>query len=269
MPGRAVRSLSLATRAAALCAALAASACLPRRPPPELSAEPRALLGEVRRAQGAVRRVRGEARARMEAPGGSGSARQFIAAERPDRLHLEVLDFFGNPAAVLVTEGGRFALYDARKKVLYRGAATPENLARLFPLPLPAEDLVDLLCGAAPLLDGAPVRVDPGPGYATLRLEGSGEVQELRVGARAAVERSSRQVAGGAGPGSYELELGARSERGGAWFPGTLHLRSDPAHVRLDLTWTEVEVNGELDPGLFRLEPPRGARVMEVGADGS
>jgi hypothetical protein len=36
--------------------------------------------------------------------------------------------------------------------------------------------------------------------------------------------------------------------------------------VRLDLTWTEAEVNGEGSPTLFELETPRGARVVEVGA---
>jgi len=34
--------------------------------------------------------------------------------------------------------------------------------------------------------------------------------------------------------------------------------------VKIGLHWKEVEVNGEVDPALFRLEPPAGARVVEL-----
>ena len=30
------------------------------------------------------------------APAGSGALDQFLAAEKPDRLHIEAMDFFGN-----------------------------------------------------------------------------------------------------------------------------------------------------------------------------
>jgi outer membrane biogenesis lipoprotein LolB len=244
---------------------LGGDACLPRPRRPDLSADPAALLAQVRAGQDAVQRVQGEARARVKSPQGGGSARQFLAAEKPDRLRLEVLDFFGNPALLLVTGGGRFSLYDARQKVLYRGPATPENLARLVPLPLPAEDLVTLVCGGAPLLPGRPVEVAPEGARVVLTVQGDGVVQRLALGDAAAVQRAERRVAGGAGPGSYEVTLSDRSRHGALWFPGALELRSDPARVQFSLQWTEVEVNGALDPGLFKLDPPRGARVVEVG----
>jgi hypothetical protein len=139
---------------AIIATALALTACHPRRPPPDLSRDPGPLLAQVRAAQARVQRVSGEARVKVEAKGmrTAVTVREFIAAEKPDRLHVEVLDFFGNVGAVLVASGGRFQLYDAKERVFYRGEATPENLARLVPLPLPAEDLVTILCGlgAAP-----------------------------------------------------------------------------------------------------------------------
>jgi hypothetical protein len=230
--------------------ALVGAACLPPARPPDQGADPVAL----------VQRVQGEARTRVKSPRGGGAVRQFLAAEKPDRLHLEVLDFFGNPALVLVTGGGRFALLDARQKVLYRGPATPENLARLVPLPLPAEDLVTLVCGGAPLLAGRPAQVGAEGGHVLVTVEGDGVVE------RRALAPEGREVgAGGAGPGSYTVKLGDRALRAGLWFPGSLELRSDPAQVQFALQWTEVEVNGALDPGLFALAPPRGARVVELG----
>jgi hypothetical protein len=250
---------------AAACAALLLAACHPpRTPPPDLSLDPAALLAQVRAAQGVARTVQGEARVHFRSPRGSASVKQLTAVEAPDRIRLEELDFFGNPAAVLVASGGRFALWDVREKVLYRGAATPENLSRLVPVPFTAPELATLLLGSAPLLDGPAVRAAPERAQVRLRLEQGGAVQELWIGARAAVEKAARKVAGGAGPGSWEVEFSGHQERGGAWFPGALALRSAPSKVEVELSWSDVEVNGPLDPRLFELQAPRGARVVEL-----
>lgn len=254
--------------AAALALLLLAAGCRPRVPPPDLSLDPAALLAQVQAAQGRVRSVQGEARVHVEAEGRSGTVSQFIAAEAPDRLHLEALDFFGNPAAVLVSADGRFSLYDARRKVLYRGAATPENLARLVPLPLPAEDLVRILCGAAPLLDGRPARAEPGPGFVELVLEAGPRAQSLRIGPGAAVERSALRTDGAQARGDYDLTFDALRPAGAVRFPGEVALRADAPRVRLELRWRDVEVNGALAPALFRLDPPRGARVIELDGGG-
>src|SRR6266536_511391 len=84
-------------------------------------------------------------RVKIKSPGANGTVTEFAAAEKPDRVHLETLDFFGNPAAVLVAADGRFAFLDARANVFYRGDATPENVARLLPVMIPVEELVVIL----------------------------------------------------------------------------------------------------------------------------
>jgi hypothetical protein len=253
----------------AVFAALLASGCHPRVPPPDLSLDPARLLAQVEEARAPLQRVQGEARLRLRSPQGDATVRQFAAAERPDRVHLEELDFFGNPAAVLVTAAGRFWFYDAREKVLYRGAATPANLSRLVPLPISAEDLVSILLGTPPLLQGGePVSAVADRARLRLQLQRADVTEELWIGARAVVEKAERKVAGGAGPGSYEVEFSAHQERGGGWFPGLVSLRSAPAHVELDLTWTDVEVNGAVDPRLFQPPAPKGVRIVEVGEGG-
>ncbi len=246
-------------------AALLASSCHRLVPPPDLSPDPARLAAQVRAAQAPLRRVQGETRLRVDEPR-TVTLRQFAAAERPDRVHLEELDFFGNPAAVLVAGGGRFSLYDSREKVLYRGAATPENLSRLVPLPLTDELLAAVVLGTVPLPEGAPASVAADGARLRLRYERGDSVEEFWIGAHAVVERMVRSVAGGAGPGSFQVDFGGHRPLGGAWFPRTVELRSAPAHVRLSLTWTQVEVNGEEDAGLFApLAPPKGAKVVELG----
>ncbi len=193
-------------------ATLLATGCWPpRTPPPDLSLDPAKLADQVRAAQAAVRRVQGETRLQIHAQR-SGTLRQFAAAELPDRVHLEELDFFGNPAAVLVTSGGRFALYDSREKVLYRGEATPENLSRLVPLPLEAGELTAMLLGTALLPDGPPLSVTPDGARLRLRYQQGDAVLDYFVGAHALVEQVVRSVAGGpSGRAAVPSRMAARA----------------------------------------------------------
>lgn len=245
------------------------AACARRAPPPDLSADPAELLRQVERTQGRVERLQGEARVKVESPAGGGTVTQFVVAERPDRLRLDVVDFFGNPVASLVADGGRFALLDLRQRVFLRGAATPENLARLLPLAIPVEELVALLCGAVPIAGGRPVSVEAGDGVARLTVEAADRTQRLDVGAGGAVHAS--RVGGlpgtAAPPGRYDVTFDRFEERGGRPFPGRVHLDAPGAQVSLELAWKQIEVNGVLPGGSFDLSPPPGARVVDLDGD--
>ncbi len=240
-------------------------ACAPRRPPPDLSLDPAALLAQVKRSQARVESVRGEASVRVEASGKSGTVPAFVVAKRPDLVRLETLDFFGNPVAVLVTAEGRMALYDAREKTFYSGAATRENVARLVPLPMTPAELVEVLCGSVPLLPGSAKRADPGRGFVTLVVEEGELVQTLRVGPGAQVQRSELGGPGGRPPGTYDVAFDRFHERDGGRFPDETSLTATGARVRL--RWKAVEPNAKVDAALFRLSPPRGARVVDLGAE--
>jgi hypothetical protein len=245
------------------------AACVRRAPPPDLSEDPVALLAQVERTQGLVARVTGEARVKVESPAGGGTVTQLVTAERPDRLRLETLDFFGNPAAVLVADGGRFALLDLREGVFLRGAATPRNLARLLPLAIPAPDLVLLLCGAAPIAAGRPTAVEPADGVLRLTVEGEDRVQRLEVGPGAAVHRSTTSGRPVAPPSleAYDVTFDRFDARAGRPFPGRVRLDAPGVKVRLELSWKELEANGVLPEGSFTLAPPPGARIVDLDAE--
>jgi hypothetical protein len=242
-----------------------------RVPPASLARDPSALLDQVRAQQARVQRVQGAARLRIASPTFSGTVTEFIAAEKPDRVHLETLDFFGSPAAVLVAGDGRFALYDVRNKVFYRGEATPRNISRLLPFEIPVDELVTILCGSAPLLPGAPLEVGTDGDQLLLTL-GLGDVgQRLAVGEQAAV--TSSRVRRAAPPGArpedmnpgYDLEFRGFTERGGARFPGQVDLDAPASHSRVQLSWhDDVDVNGTLDRGLFHIDPPPGVRLEDL-----
>jgi hypothetical protein len=244
--------------------ALALAGCPPRAPPPDLSLDPAELLGQVRAAQERTRSVRGEARIRIEARGFSGTVPALVAAEKPDRILVRTLDFFGNTVAVLAAADGVLSLYDARERVLYRGAATPENLARLVPVPLSPADLAVVLCGSAPLLAGAATGAEAGRGFVSLALAGDGSTQTLRVGPGAAVLRASRRGDGAGGAGTYELAFDGLDRLEGQRFPAEVALSADAPRVRMRLAWVDVEPGAALDPAVFSPPTPRGARLVDL-----
>jgi hypothetical protein len=252
-----------AARAAAAALAAVLGACVPRAPPPDLSLDPAALLAQVRAAQERTRSVRGEARIRIEAPDMSGTVPALVAAELPDRVLVRALDFFGNTVAELSTADGALSFYDARAHVVYRGAATPESLARLVPLPLSPADLARILCGSAPLLDGTPVSAEPGRGFVTLGISAGARTETLRIGAGAEVLRASIRAAGGGG-GSYDLELSAFDRLEGLRFPAEASLSSEAPRVRMRIAWQDLEQNPALDRKIFSPGVPAGVRVVDL-----
>ncbi|HUK65500.1 MAG TPA: DUF4292 domain-containing protein [Anaeromyxobacteraceae bacterium] len=246
---------------------LAIAACT-RVPPPDLARDPTDLLREVEASGGKVQRVRGTARVRVASSRFNGSVLEFLAAEKPDRVRLETLDFFGNPAAVLVAAGGRFAYLDTRGNVYYRGEATPQNVAQLIPVAIPVQDLVTILCGSAPIVSEEAREVDVQGDRLALTLGPDGSAERLLIGEGARVVTAQVRKGAALVPGEtadYHLEFGRFLRRSGVRFPGLTVLEAKSVGSKVELLWREdLEVGAPLDPALFRLEPPRGARIVDL-----
>jgi hypothetical protein len=248
-------------RALAALLAVSAAACV-RAPPPDLSRDPEALLAQVRRAQERIVACRGPARLGISSPDLSGSLDAWVAAERSGRVRVEVFDFFGNPAAVLVAGGGRFALLDVRAGILYRGDDRPESLARLVPVPVGARELAAVLCGTVPIADGKGVAAEPGDGVVLLEVAGPAGRQVLAVGPEAAIQSASF-LPGARGGAPWKAVFSVFRHGAGRRFPTEIELRGGGAE--LSLRWKdELELDGPPEDALFALDPPRGVRVVEL-----
>ncbi len=240
---------------------LAAAGCV-RAPPPDLSRNPAELLAQVRRSQERVTSCRGSGRLGISSRDLSGSLDAWVAVERPARVRVEVVDFFGNPAAVLVAAGGRFALLDSRAGVLYRGEDRPESLARFVPVPVGARELAAVLCGTVPILDGTPVSAEPGDGVVLLEIAGKGGRQVLAVGEEASVERATFLPAADGGT-SWRAAFSVFRHPGGRRFPTEVDLRGGGAE--LSFRWKDdLETNVVAGDAPFALDPPRGVRVVDL-----
>jgi outer membrane lipoprotein-sorting protein len=238
------------------------------RPPLEFGKEgqitsAQALLERLDKRAESIKGMRATARVSVASPTQKGSVDELVSVTRPASLHLETLNFFGQPVAVLVTTGSRFSLLDSEKGVFYRGPASAKNLARLLPVQMKPEEVIAILLGSPPRLAGAKasLALDDLRGAYRLGLAREEERQTLWVGTRdlRVIESETRDA---------RVRYGDFEEN---------PVRSFAHHIRLDLpsdgssvevSLSDVEVNPETDPAMYRLDPTTGVNIVDLGPDG-
>ncbi|GIW41574.1 MAG: hypothetical protein KatS3mg076_2151 [Candidatus Binatia bacterium] len=259
MVGRALAGLALLVVLAGGCARPVV-APLDRGTTPEVEA----LEELVRSCRGAVRNLRTEARMSFRSPEGSGSAREILLVERPDRLRVEVVGMFGTPF-VLVTSGGRLAAYVAEERRVYRGVADARTLYPYLFVELPPRDAVDLLLGCPPWREGghASLFYDPTGGEWRLWRPTGGGTAQVVLFSRAphrtiGVEEHDREGL------LWRARFSGHVRVGGVEFPREISLEVPREGSRVEIEFQEPELNVSLDPLVFELRTPSGAEDVWI-----
>jgi hypothetical protein len=248
------------SRAALLCIALvgcgggAASVAGP-------APEPASLYEQARKAHEAPASLICDAKAFVKAPRDSGRYELHVAAERPDSLRIEALTPVGDPAAVLVASKGRFSLMDLRNGVFYRGPATATNLARLLPVAARPEELVAILTGAIPDLEGGqPAASRRQAGGSELTVSGPDGSERVVLGNDLRVRQIERSGRGGQLLWTVKLD----QYDDAAAVATLVQFEAPAANTKVDLRLRNLTA-GKPPPGAaFQLAVPQGARVEEV-----
>jgi hypothetical protein len=231
---------------------------------------PADILARVQAAEGMVRSIKADARLELESPNGGGGAGAFVSALRPTFVYLEFQDLLGKPQATLTTNGERFGTFQGSEGRYYRGPASPVNVSRLLPLELPAEDIVRLLLGEVPKLEGVPdkVELDDAVGAYRLSWTAGPQTQTIWVSPKTfRVLKSERQGT----PDAYSVDLEDFLEATKLAFPRDITVRAPQKKTRVRLRYKSrsMELNGSVEPSMFDLTAPEGVPVVEVDADGS
>lgn len=232
--------------------------------------EPRSALDLVRRlsfAEAQVLSLKGEAKLKITSTNGSGSAGLFVAVTHPSLIHLEVLDFFGRPQAVLTTDGAIFKLYDAQASKFITGPASPANMAKVVPIVMPPHELAALLLGRVPRIETADtsMRFIDATGRFELTLKGQGIEQIVEVEPPSYRAVSSRFT----GVDAYALQFDdVQASPSGAAYPHRAKLSKTSVGTELELKFTDVELNPPADLTLFELEAPPNVPIVPVDAQG-
>jgi outer membrane lipoprotein-sorting protein len=242
-------------------ACLLLGSCAPR-PPAPLPLAPgmeQTLLDRVAEIGRAFGTVRGVAKVRIETGEKTLASTQVLLAEKPDLLRAEVLSPFGQPVLLAASDGAEIYLLVPGKGKFYRGAASMQNLERVFRVPLQLTDLVHILLYQVPIgsYEGRKLTVNDRGEY-VLTLGGPGGRREELV-----FDGELRLVGANYFLGEEPLlRVGyGRFNGGSPAFPESISLEMPAQKASATVVFSDVETNVAIPAERFRLTPPKGVEV--------
>jgi uncharacterized protein DUF4292 len=230
------------------------------------SLDARELLDLTSKVESQVFSIRGEGRLRVAVPNSRSTVTVFIAAARPAFLHFEVIGFFGQPQAILASDGRTFALLQNDQGKYFQGPASPENVSRLLPVVLSGPELVSILLGAAPRIPAerlsAQALTEARAYLVTLWQGDRSQKLWIHPDNHRVLKSEMRGMA------AYDLLFEDFQATGAIDLPRKITLFASAASATLELRYQELGVNPDLDPSLFKLAPPASAKVIELDENG-
>ena len=193
-----------------------------------------------------------------------------LMMKRPAHLRLESIPLMGPPDFFLSVSGGELRAYLPGKEggSFYRGPATLQNLARFFPLALPAEEMIPLLMGLPPAEGKTPfsLRGEWEQGlYRVDRHEAGGKVRSLWIDPD--VNLITRIRAFGEGEAAvYTADFSEHARVGKGFLPQRLVI-SGSSFPELTVRYTDPQQIA-VDEAAFTLAVPEGVAPVLLGEKG-
>jgi outer membrane lipoprotein-sorting protein len=229
--------------------------------------EPARALELIREAGGKRQNLRALGRLTYFGEKGRVRLKAALLVERPGRFRFETISPLEQPVDVMACDGDRQWLLSKEK--LSEGAATPENVARLLPLPMEPEDVVDTLLGGVPTSDRfTPSKIAWSDDRWVLTVaSGDGDAGRLTI------EPATKRVVamdllqgGGDVRVSVSFEDFEDAGEGFGEVPRKIGLRMPGRDLDVDIRLKEVDVNVALKKELFRIDAPPGVRPEPLDA---
>lgn len=228
------------------------------RPAPQASD----LLDQLR-ARSAVRTsIQALGRVTALGPDGRVRLRAVLVAKRPQSFRIETLSPFEQPIDVMASGGDVLWLLTQGK--LHAGPASTENIARVLPLPLNGEELVELLLGGPPVtgdVEPVDIQVD-GYRWRLVLKNAKGDLARLWVEpTQLNVVRA--ELMGAAGDMRIQLEMEDFQDLGDGGPPLPKLVRAQVPTRSLDvrIRFLETSVGNDIASSVFSLEPEDGSSV--------
>jgi hypothetical protein len=180
---------------------------------------------------------------------------------------VDVLDLFGRTILSFATDGRQVQVLSPREGTLYRGPATPANLAAFIPPAVTLSQATRLLVGALPLSPENMERFEYEPARGQYRLAwrtvGGEFVERLEVAAQGLHPEEEAWYGG-----APEPRFTARFSGFGLLAPNLpekITLATAAPKAELRLTYSEIQLNPPFAPGDLTLQPPPGVTVVPLG----
>jgi hypothetical protein len=219
---------------------------------------PASLLNSLHARSESVTGVRAAMRLALDAPDLRFRRPQRMALKRPARLRVEILGLFGQIAAVLVTDGADYQLFDSESGELEAGSVTPDLLWRVARVDLTPEEAVSLLIGAPqplPELSRSSSYLREDGGVAVEFIDADELVRErFEFGALGMLQAMTRWDA--AGERIWQASFDDYREVEGTPFAHQVDLKFPRVEAKASLSFKSVSFDPELPDDLFVLSIP-------------
>jgi hypothetical protein len=199
-------------------------------------------------------------------PQDKGTAKQAVAVSVPDRFRLELFSPIGI-ASLIACDGQVLAAYFPKEKTIYRGEATPSNVARFTRVMLSPRDVVGVLLGlpAPPQYQEArPVTFDTDRGWYRLVLtlpEGGAQVWWFDP---RTLLLTRWEVLGDNDTVMARISLADYRAVNGQNFPFEIVLSDTSSQQEVSIYYEKVELNPSLLDTLFTLASLNGVQEFNL-----
>src|SRR6266568_5161581 len=150
------------------------------RPRPYPAPEASALVAHVRSIRDRASSLNAKTKSDVRIGGDRANVTVLMFAAWGGKLRFQAHDPNESTAADLASDGRRYCFIDVHHNCGECGPATPANVARMVRIPLEPDQVVALLLGVAPLIDGdASVEWDAGNGHELLSLRRGEQVERV------------------------------------------------------------------------------------------
>jgi len=207
--------------------------------------------------------VRAMSRLRYSSPNGTENARNALAVQRPDRLRIEVLSVLGS-MFVLTSGDGVFSAYVPRESTVYRGTASPTNLAPYLPVGISVPVIVDHLLATPSLGAEVPSVVEWDEGR--IRLTQADADGTRTVWFRDVETPSNYRETDPDGRTTFEVSYAEVDDSTPVPLPRRVTVRLPLTNESVEITMRDPEINPSFSAGYFFMNAPAEARQVDLDA---
>jgi outer membrane lipoprotein-sorting protein len=252
----------------ALLALLLSGGCraLPSAPPPVAVVSPEELLSRLRARQQRVQSFEAKGRITFLSPQENYSGTARLAGRLPAGLKVDVLDFLGRTILSFATDGTEVKVLSPHDNKLFRGPATPKNLAAFIPPTVSLPQALRLLVGALPLSPGPPDHFEYQAATGRYLLEwrqGEALVERLWVDSQG-LAPVAEEWFGGAPEPRFTADLTGFGILVPD-LPEKITLKTAAPKMELRLVYRDLKLNPPLTPAELTLKLPRGMVEVPLG----
>lgn len=190
----------------------------------------------------------------------------YLFAKRPGRLRVELISPFSTPLSVLTVNQDKFGLHYLNEGRYLQGEATPCNIARLVRIPLPPDDVIQILVGHTPIIPGNPKITWDRKGFYRVVIKNESMTQTLHIGpTRGELPLLESHLSDKNGT-VFRITYDRWFEAGGISTPHEIRVEMprDKADLRIRFNPGGIELNPDLPEDAFIVMPPPGRAVEQV-----